>query len=252
MTPEAVEKAAAALDTADRSGVRLACLPEGCAPEMPADALAVQERVVALSGEAVAGYKIARSGETVVWGVIYGRDIHTAPARIAAGRYPVGGIEAEIAYRFRTDLPRGKDAVPRNSLVDLLEPVPVFEIVDSRFADYQGTPVIHRLCDRMSNGGLVVGGWTASLPEDFSKMIVRLERNGATEFEGAGGHSRGDPLVPALELIAAEHRHRDFVAGQILATGTFSGLRFGRSGDTFHADFGGRGGVDVSLVAGPL
>jgi 2-keto-4-pentenoate hydratase len=248
MTPEAIERAAAAIDAADRNGTRLEHLPDGCAPGSAADALAVQERVVALSGQTIAGWKIARPDETAVWGTIYVRDIHDAPARVPAGRYPLRGVEAEIAYRFRRDLPRGAGAVSAERLAELFEAVPVFEIVDSRFADYRGTPAVHRLCDRMSNGGLVIGRWNGTPPGDFAAMVVRLDRDGETVFEGAGGHVRKDPLIPALEFIAAEHEHRDFRAGQILATGTFSGLVFGSPGESYHADFGERGQVEITFA----
>lgn len=251
MTPQAIKRAAAAIDAADRSGNRLDRLPERSAPGSPADALAVQDQVVALSGQTVAGWKIARIDETVIWGTIYARDLHDTPARLPASRYPLRGVEAEIAFRFRADLPRGAAAVPADRLAQLLEAVPIFEIVDSRFADYRGTPIMHRLCDRMSNGGLVIGSWNRPPPDDFAAMVVRLDRDDQMLFEGAGGHVRKDTLIPAIEFIAVEHEHRDFRAGQILATGTFTGLVFGLPGESYHADFGARAEVDVSFVADP-
>jgi 2-keto-4-pentenoate hydratase len=247
MTPEAIERAAAAIDAADRSGTRLARLPDGCAPSSAAEALAAQERVVALSGEAVAGWKIARMEETVTWGSIYARDVHQTPARLAASRYPLRGIEAEIAYRFKADLPRGEGPALGEELAGLLEAIPVFEIVDSRFIDYKTAPILDRLCDRMSNGGLVVGNWSSAPPSDFTTMVVRLGRDGTTIFEGAGGHSRKDPLIPALEFVAAQRELRDFRTGQILTTGTFSGLVFGAPGEFYRSDFGERGQVNLSF-----
>jgi 2-keto-4-pentenoate hydratase len=248
VTPQALERAAAAIDAADRSGTRIDRLPDGCKPGSPTEALAVQERVVALAGQVVAGWKIARMEETVTWGAIYARDIHNAPARVSASRYPLRGVEAEIAYRLKADLPRSNRPASPERLSDILEPVPVFEIVDSRFTDYQGTPPLDRLCDRMSNGGLVVGRWNGSPPGDLPAMVVRLSRDGATLFEGAGGHSRTDPLIPAVEFISDRHRHRDFQAGQILTTGTLSGLVFGSPGETYDADFGRTGSVEVTFA----
>jgi 2-keto-4-pentenoate hydratase len=245
VTPDALERAAAAIDAAERSGIRLDRLPDGCAPQTAAEALAVQERVVALSGQKVAGWKIARMETTVTWGAVYAHDVHDAPARVAAARYPLRGVEAEIAFRFKSDLACGSGPVTPEMLADVLEPVPVFEIVDSRFVDYLGTPVLDRLCDRMSNGGLVIGRWNNPPPSDFAAMVVRLVRDGKVVFEGAHGHSRRDPLVPALELIASWHAERDFQAGQILTTGTLSGLIFASPGERYRADFGRNGEVEI-------
>ena len=243
-----MDRAAGLIDAADRGGARPERLPDGCMPGSVADALAVQERVVALSGEAVVGWKIAQLEGTVAWGAIYARDLHQTPARVSATRYPLRGVEAEIAYRFKEDLPHGKGPASREGLAAILQAIPVFEIVDSRFADYKTAPVLDRLGDRMSNGGLVVGRWNTQPPTDFIAMVVRLDRDGSTIFEGAGGHIRKDPLIPALELIAAQRHHRDFRAGQILTTGTFSGLTFGAPGESYRADFGGCGQVDVTFA----
>lgn len=247
MTEGDIETSAIALDRAWRDGVRLDRLPS--APEDIGAALAVQARVVALSGEAVAGWKVAAgpNGE-LMWGAIYSRDLHDSPARVPADRYPVRGVEAEIAYRFRIDLPRGDEAMSAARIAELVEPVPVFEIVDSRFRDYAGTPVVHRLCDRMSNGGLVVGRWTGPLPRDLAAMRVRLEQDGGVIYDGAGGHVRGHPFGPAVDFIAARHGRQDFAAGQIVTTGTFSGLVFGAPGQTWRASFGGAAEVALSFA----
>ena len=248
MTPDAVEQVAAALDAVSRGGARLDHLPEGCDPRSPAEALAVQERVVALSRQAVAGWKVARMGETVVWGVIYAEDVHETPTHVPASRYPLRGVEAEIAFRFKTDFRRGSEPASPKQVAGLLEPVPVLEIVDSRFADYRATPPVHRLCDRMSNGGLITGSWNPTPPRDFVSMVVRVCCDGSVIFEGAGGHPQRDPLLPALEFIAVEHPHRDFRAGQIITTGTLSGLIFGSTGESYCADFGGRGQAEVTFT----
>ncbi|MCB1492204.1 MAG: hypothetical protein KDJ77_10475 [Rhodobiaceae bacterium] len=249
MSPDAIARVAAAINDADRAGGHLDRLPDGCSPATVAEALAVQEYVVANSGQTVAGWKLARMDDTVCWGTIYARDLLDAPARVPAARFPVMGVEAEIAYRFRTDLPRGDEPLSEDRVAALLEPVPAFEIVDSRFSDYKGTPVLDRMCDRMSNGALVVGRWQAPVPEDFAEMVVRLDRDGKPLFEGAGSHVRKDPLIPALEFIADQHAHRDFRAGQFLTTGTFTGLIFGHAGESYAADFGGRAEVTLEFEA---
>lgn len=248
MDPESEARAASAIDVADRTAARLERLPASSSPGSAAEALAVQERVVALSAEQVGGWKVARMDDVVTWGAIYTRDIHDSPARIPAQRYPLRGVEAEIGLRLKTDIPRGGEEITVERLPDLLEPVPVFEIVNSRFLDYRGTPALDRLADRMSNGGLVVGRWLAAPPRDLACLFVRLTRDSETVFDGTGGHARGDPLIPALEFLAARRMDCDFRAGQIIATGTLSGLVFGEPGETYRADFGSIGQVEVSFA----
>jgi 2-keto-4-pentenoate hydratase len=102
----------------------------------------------------------------------------------------------------------------------------------------------------MSNGGLVCGEPRADWRDfDFSTLTVRQVENGAVAVEGVGGHSAGDPLKPAVALVNLLRRDRGVLAGQIVTTGTFTGLRFLTPGATLHTEFVGFGEVELRFKA---
>jgi 2-keto-4-pentenoate hydratase len=248
MTPDEIEAAARALAEADRRHQPLAALPNGVHPASPAEAHAIQARLVALSGETVAGWKIATTAEGVAtWGVIYGRDIFDSPARIAADRMPMRGVEGEVAFRFTADLPARAEPYSRAELRAVLAAIPAIEIVDTRFADYAATPVTDRLADRMSNGGLVIGeAEPGADARDLSQLRVRLTAEGETLLDQVGGHSRGDPLLPVIDFVHARQQALGFRAGELITAGTLTGLAHGRPGVRYTVRFEGLGTASVT------
>jgi 2-keto-4-pentenoate hydratase len=250
MTPDQIEAAAQALAGADRSHQPIAALPGHVHPASPAEAHAIQERLVALSGETIAGWKIATTPEGVAtWGVIYERDVFESPARVAAGLMPMRGIEGEVAFRFTADLPARAAPYSRAEIRTLLAAIPVIEIVDTRFADYAATPVLDRLADRMSNGGLVVGTAEAGADaRDLSKLRVTLIGESDTLLDQVGGHSRGDPLLPVIDFVNARQQSLGFHAGELITAGTLTGLIRGEPGGRYRVTFEGLGTASVTFV----
>lgn len=244
------ELAADLLQRAATSGERLAELPAASRPASVDEAHAIQARLVERSGKAVAGWKVSTSaaGE-VMHGAIYADDCHVSPAVVARGRYPLMGIEAEIAFRFTRDLPARERPYARGELAACVVPLAVFEIVDSRFASYADTAPIVRLADRMSNGAMVLGDEAAGAdPTGLNAVRVRLAVDGRTVVEQAGGHMRTDPFLPAVEFVNARQRTNGFRAGQFVTTGTFTGLRFAQAGEVYEATFEGIGSVRATIA----
>ena len=76
------------------------------APASVAEAHIIQDRVAALLGEAVGGFKAnAPPGEEPTRGLIYARMMRSSPLRMAPAEVPHLGVEGEIAFRFTRDLP---------------------------------------------------------------------------------------------------------------------------------------------------
>jgi 2-keto-4-pentenoate hydratase len=240
----AEDEAVRLLGEAARTGVRLAALP-GEPPLTAAAALAVQDRIVAASGKRVAGWKVATADGVPTYGAIFEEDCYASGSVLPAARYPLRGIEGEVAFRLLRDLPAGS-ALSREELVPLLAAFPAFEIVDTRFASYADTPAIDRLADRMANGGMVIGEATGA-PADLSRLPVRLTRNGQVVVDRVGGHPRGDPLLPVLEFVNATRRTRTLPAGQFITAGSFTGLEFGSAGEAWEVSFAGLGAVRLRL-----
>lgn len=250
MTLDEIEATAKLLAEADRNHRPLAALPEGLHPANPAEAHAIQERLVALLGETVAGWKIATTPEGVAtWGVIYARDVFDSPATIAAERMPMRGIEGEVAFRFTADLPARAEPYSRAEIRAVLATIPVIEVVDTRFADYAATPASDRLADRMSNGGLVVGkAEPGAEARDLSQLRVLLTGDGETLLDQVGGHSCGDPLLPVIDFVNARQQSLGFRAGELITAGTLTGLIRGRPGARYTVTFEGLGKASVTFA----
>ena len=246
MEKSAEDLAIARLSAAATTAVLVDELPLASRPQSVAEALALQDRLVAESGKPVAGWKVATGADGLVtFGTIYAEDCFSSPATVAADRYPPAGVEGEIAFRFLQDLPSGPP-LSRDEIASMLVPFPAFEIVASRFADYSGTPPVVRLADRMSNGGMVLGEATGH-PADLRTLRVMLSTDGEPVVDQNGGHSRGDPLLPVIEFINWARPTRQFSAGQFITAGTFTGLLFGKAGQRWDLAFKGLGTAQLTL-----
>jgi 2-keto-4-pentenoate hydratase len=250
MDQEAISQAAALLIEARRSGILLDGLPASCRPQDLDQAHAIQDATVAALGEAVAGWKVgAPIDGSIVRGALLRSRIITSGGSIAAARVPLLGVEAEIAFRFDRALDRREPPYEYAEVAASVTAFPAIEIVDSRFRDYRGTPLIERIADCVSNGAFVEGAAQRRWREfDLSKLDARLEIDGQVVVQRVGGHPAGDPLLPAVDLVN-DLRHATGVrAGQIMTTGTYTGLNFAKPGQRVSAIFEGFGSVEVHLL----
>ena len=245
MDQAAIAQAAELLIAARRTGKLLDALPASCKPETLEDAFAIQDATVAALGETVAGWKVSIVDGRAVYGAIMASRVFESGAHIEAAKMPLLGVEAEIAFRFAHDLPAGK-----YSYADVADAVAAFaaiEIVDLRFRTYPDLPIMDRNADCVSNGGFVRGpaaaGWRTL---DLASIGVTLTIGGQEIVRRNGGHPAGDPLLPAVALVNA--LPGGVKAGQIVTTGTYTGLNFAKPGQTVAATFEGFGTVEVSFV----
>jgi 2-keto-4-pentenoate hydratase len=94
---------------------------------------------------------------------------------------------------------------------------------------------------------MVLGVATGDLAR-FEDVHVTLTVDGLAALDQRGGHSRRDPFLPALEFIRSQQHSRSFAAGQFITTGTFTGLIFGRPGQTIEVAFSVLGDVRMLIV----
>lgn len=251
MTPLAINQAATLLIQARRTGVLLDGLPASCRPADVDEAHAIQDATVDALNETVAGWKVGSplNGNTVRGAIVGSRVIPTGGA-IRAAQVPLLGVEAEIAFRFHRDLkPRDRPYL-YDEITAAVTAFPAIEIVDSRFRDYRSAPLIERIADCMSNGAFVQGAPQSRWREfDLTKLDARLEIDGQVIVRRTGGHPAGDPLLPAVELVNAMRLHEGVLAGQVVTTGTYTGLNFAKPGQRVSAIFEGFGSADAHLVA---
>jgi 2-keto-4-pentenoate hydratase len=249
MNENSIAKAASLLAAARRSRAPLERLPEDCRPATVDEALAIQEALVRVLGERVAGYKVARlPAGGLAYGAIVGSRVVGSGGHVEARDMPLLGMEAEIAFRFVHDMPARERDYTYDEVAGRVIAFPALEIVATRYVDYQGTPLIERIADFMSNGAFVAGDdqpqWRSL---DLVNLPASLTFDEKVIAKRTGGHVTGDPLLPAIDLVNALRATIGVRAGQFVTTGTYTGLNFAAPGQRVTARFQDFAPVSVSV-----
>jgi len=253
MDNHAIEQAAALLAQARRTMQPIDNLPETCRPTTVAEAHAIQDAVSIAIGKTVGAYKVNVPADAEQnRGVIYQDTIHASPATMAAAAVPACGVEGEVAFIFRRDLPPRSRPYTRDEVAAVVEPLAAIEVVNSRFGtralDRRATSSLEVLADSIANGGFVHGtplaDWRAlALP----RLKVRLTVNGETVVDQEGGHPTGDPLGGAVALVNMLRDTTGVSAGQFVTCGSWTGLRFLKPGDVCGVQFEALGNAEVTF-----
>jgi 2-keto-4-pentenoate hydratase len=248
------EALAELLLAARRTGRPIETLPAALVPATADAAYAVQDSVAAALG-AIAGWKVGAASPTAEpnCAPLLAACVAASPARWPAARFRLRGIEGELAFRFgralppRRAVPYGEDEVW--AAVDTLHPA--IELVESRFADFRAMDKLALLADFGSNGafcyGAAVRDWRAV---DFLRQPAMLTIDGQEVASAIGGNAAGHPR----RLLAWLANHRaargsGIAAGDIVTTGTHTGLVFAEPGASVTVRFAGLGEASLTLTA---
>jgi 2-keto-4-pentenoate hydratase len=234
---------------ARRSGIALPALPPHCVPVDVAQAYAIQDWVAGSFGS-VGGWKVGAKGAqaTPTCAPIPGELIRANGSSIPAPECRLRGAELELAVRMGADLPPRGQPYSREEVASALSAVmPVIEVVDSRFQDMAVQPPLSLLADCASNAGLVLGAEApGSLPRDPARQAARLAFEGHIVADTIGGNAAGDLL--ALLTWLANHlpqRGTSLRRGQVVTTGTWTGVLFAPPGASVEAELAGYGRVEL-------
>lgn len=222
-----------------------------CPPER-ASAYAVQDSTVDVLG-GVGGWKVGAEGP--------GLEPHCAPLP-APGIFSTGvslvgppwrmrGIEVEVAVRFARDFVPGSPQVARGELQAAIDCVlPVIEVVESRLSAVREADPLSLLADLQCHGALVVGEPAAM---DAAELDLR-QVEAYLAFDGqpvasCRGANPADDIWRLLSWLAwhAAQRGRPLRAGDIVTTGSCSGMLFAGEGMHVLADLKGIGRVELHL-----
>lgn len=243
-----------------RDGLRLERLPEALTPPDLTAAYAAQDAVRVLWQQPVMGWKIgatalpvqAKFGLTQPFaGPFFGPDSHTSPATLAASRFHHRAIECEFAFRFGRTLPPRGERYTRDQIVAAIDAlVPAIEIVGTRFTTLLFDAATTAIADCALNVAFVLGAPVAEWRHvDLAAHPVRLHIDGKMVVEGTGANVLGHPLT-VLEWALDHFSGRGIAieAGQIISTGTTTGIVVLEAGQTACADFGSLGKVELQLT----
>ena len=230
----------------------------------PADvdaALEIQREAVALSGLDAVGFKVGSTSaeaQKILGTTEPGASpvlvdyFFESPAEIPIDPAHEPAVEGEFALRLARDLPPRDEEYSFDDVRDAVEVVAgAIEVVGSRFAGgLAGKGRLLTTADFGANIALAVGPWTTDWKGfDLAAHEVHVSLDGMVRESGIGARALGHPLN-VLQWLANKQSQtgRGLLAGEIISTGTCTGLLDVAPGDSVAADFGTLGAVEISFT----
>jgi len=230
-------------------------------PRTLAEAYAIQHEIATLCGEPARGFKIGSTSPEAQRalgtdqpgsGLLLAPFVHESPAKVRIEPAHTPCVEGEFAFRLGRDLPPRAAPYARDEIVDAVAAVAgAIEVVGTRFSGgLAGKGRLLVTADGGANIALVVGTWNPGWNvTDLKTHPVVMTINGALRGQGRGERALGDPLNALLWLANEQSAAaRGLKAGEIVSTGTCTGLATVEPGDSARADFGDLGVVDLSFA----
>jgi 2-keto-4-pentenoate hydratase len=266
-----VEEAATLIAAARQKQVWIEALPEACRPRTIEEAHAIQGAVAIKLGATIGGFKAtaplapddSHDKDKVntppevdlpwfltqkVRAPIFENTIYASPCVISSREMPHCGVEAEIAFRFRCDLPPRATPYTREEIADVTDAYAAIEVVSSRFAAPEKVSFLERLADCIINSGFVHGGKRSDWQQlRLAELRVTLIVNGETIVDQIGGHPTGDPFGSVVALVEMMRTTVGVTAGQFVTCGSFTGLRYFKPGDVCEISFEGLGAAQLTF-----
>ena len=257
LLPAQIAAAADMIVAARRSGTLIHALPQDLTPVTLADGYSVQDEVRRRWSDRVAGWKAGATAAAVQQrfalsepfaGPFFAGDVAESLARLPAARFAHLAIESEFAFRFDQPLAPRAGRYGRDEIVAAIDAVmPAFEIVSPRFPDFLFDRAPLAVADCGLNAAFVFGEITTDWRDlDFASHTVVLDVAGTERARGTGAAVLGNPLnVLDWAVNHLSERGIAIEAGQIISTGTTTGIIHLAPGETARADFGALGMVEL-------
>jgi len=246
-----VEKISAAFGSAWSSHLQFDADPQA-GPKSAADAYCVQDKVFSARypGRRASAWKAGPAGSQLELAAAPIGEVLAGPAVIAARGFHMFGMEAEVAFRVGRDLPASAENWSAAELADAVEEVLVaIELCDTRLANWKTASPLWRLADFQMHGALIAGTGTRNWRDlDFGAQHAELWVNGTRKADRTGSHPLGDPL--RVLPWAAGHcarRGSPLKAGDLVTTGSWTGMEFVSPGATVLARFPGIGEASARI-----
>jgi 2-keto-4-pentenoate hydratase len=224
------------------------------------EAYAIQRRVTELSGATVIGFKVGSTSieaqralgtDRPGSGPLLAGYAYESPARFKLVPAHMPAVEGEFAYRLGRDLPPRSEPYTVEDVSPAIEAVAgAIEIVGTRFSGgLSGKGRLLVTADGGVNIAFVAGRWHRTRPDrDLRAHDVAMRVDGLLVGQGTGERALGGPLNVLAWLAEEQSRNgRGLKAGEIISTGTCTGLAQVAPGQRAAADFGELGTVAVTF-----
>ena len=229
-------------------------------PASNAEAYAVQDEIVRLSGQPARGFKVGSTSVEAqkLLGTsepgscpVLAPYFFTAPATMTLVADHMPALEGEFAFRLGEDLPARDVPYAADEVRDAIDAVAgAVEVVGTRLkGGLAGKGRFFVTADSGANIALVVGDWISEWRDlDLKSHSVAMYVNGERKGHGTGSRALGDPVAVMVWLANQQSRRgRGLRKGEVVSTGTCTGIDPVRSGDEVSADFGTLGKVSIDF-----
>lgn len=260
MTPEAIQEAVQHLSRARREMTRLPGLPESCRPATMDEAYAIQAAFIDAWEAPVGGWKVGCTSDVAqkmlavdepFYGPVFQPLIHPSPASLPAADFHMLALECEFAFRLGQDLPAGGGPYERERVIGAVAGlIPAIEVISTRLDDFTAYGGLQIVADCGANGALVLGQETSDWQSlRLDEHTVRLAIDGEQKAEGTGRAVLGHPLNALIWFVNRRIEHgRGLKAGEVITTGTCTGLTPTAAGRSALADYGPLGRIEVRVT----
>jgi 2-keto-4-pentenoate hydratase len=222
----------------------------------------VATRVAEQLGWAVGGWEIAAMKAEMqkalrtdqpIYGRVFAPFVKPSPVTVVHARLASPIPEVEYQARLGADLPpRGKPYAAEEVADSIASLHPGLELAECRFIHDQAFPPLPAiLADGAGSGTIVYGpaidGWRT---RDIGGQEATLSCDGRLRRKGTAAAALDHPLVP-LTWLANELSRTGIglKAGQMISTGTLTGMLAPKVGETYVADFGPFGSVTLTFTS---
>ena len=249
------------LATLRREGRQQSGLDQHLVPPDKAAAYRVTRLVEEELGWEVGGWKIAAMKEELqrelrtnspIYGRVYAPLIKPSPVSVEHARQCSPIPEVEYQARLGADLPPRAKPYSVDEVTEAVASLhPGLELAECRFVhDASFPPLPAILADGAGSGSIAYGPAIADWKtRDIAGQEVTLVCNGIVRRKGSAGAALDHPMVP-LTWLANELSRTGIglKAGQMVSTGTLTGMLRPKAGETYVADFGAFGSVTARYV----
>jgi len=168
-------------------------------------------------------------------------------------QWRIRGLEAELALRVGRDFDPGAAPPTKETLLTVFDAMlPVIEVVETRLSNPPCTNPLVGLADLLSHGALVLG---PAIPfdaaaTDLRQITATVALDGQEVARMTGANPAGD-IWPLLSWLAhhCALRGLPWKKGQVITTGSCSGVQNARPGARVHAQLAGVGSVTLTFAA---
>ena len=241
-------------DCRQQSGLAPRLVPPDSATAYRVAGMVAEELGWPVLGWKIAAFKTEMQQALRTDSPIYGRTyfVKETPVTVAHATLTSPIPEVEYQARLGIDLPPRAKPYSQDEVTEAVASLhPGLELAECRFVhDAAFPPLPAILADGAGCGTIIYGPAIADWKtRDIAGQEVTLTSNGRLRRKGTPADALDHPMAPVTWL--ANELSRTGVgmkAGQMVSTGTLTGMLAPKPGETYVADFGPFGGVTVAFT----